>query len=110
MDIVYHKANDRFSPIHIRDPLLMIFYAEWCAISRTLIEQLLNNTVIFPDLLVLAISIDEYPELAAFNDVRCVPHFVYHHNKGVITTTDIQIVDDLIKWIDGIGKLVNKEQ
>ena len=63
--------------------LILDFYAEWCRPCSNFSDVLQSVSAQFPDLNIIKIDVDRYPELADQYSVSSIPNLVFF-KQGVI--------------------------
>lgn len=88
------KLQDRdFDSIVEKGIILVDFYADWCGPCNSLapvIDVIASNN---PDLTVLKINVDEYPDLAEKHGVLSIPTLLFIKD-GLTVDTSIGVVSE----------------
>jgi len=99
MHYVLGNSSD-FKKILEKDIVLVDFFATWCGPCRMLGPELEKLCEENPDINVLKVDVDEYPEIAADFNVSSIPFMVLFKNgKPVANTLGYKNAAALKAWI-----------
>ena len=102
---IVHPTTSEFDTLIAGDlPVLVDFWAEWCAPCRMLgpvIEQLSERYA--GRVSVAKVNVDEEPDLAARYHIQSIPTIlVFHHGQLVDTQIGLRPADSYIKRLDSL--------
>lgn len=75
--ITYYGEKAKVEP----DPLLYSFHAAWCAPCRLTTTNLFKYHDEHPDLNIVRVDVDKFPEVAEAYGVQSLPTLIYYKNE-----------------------------
>ena len=82
------------------DLLLFDFWATWCGSCRMLTPIIKQLEMEMPNLTVVSINIDEFPDLSSRYDIQAIPTLVlFKNHREVASHTGFASLQALTEWI-----------
>jgi len=104
--LLHLEKAEQFNELKAKGLVLVDFFATWCGPCRMLAPELEKLATLEPDLTILKIDVDEFPEIASDYDVSSIPSlFLLKDGKPVANKLGFANVKQLQAFVHQAGEL-----
>ena len=104
--LLHLEKAEQFNELKAKGLVLVDFFATWCGPCRMLAPELEKLATLEPDLTILKIDVDEFPEIASDYDVSSIPAlFLLKDGKPVANKLGFANVKQLQAFVHQAGEL-----
>ena len=85
--MLFQYDADMIDRVKSGDPMLLDFYANWCGPCKTISPTIDQIAELYPDLVVIKINVDDYPDMADEFDVSSIPTLIFKKGDEIKDTS-----------------------